>query len=111
MRFAWVLLGSILCTTILFGVMLEHDDMRLAFVLLLLIIVLVREHFSLAWWYRPFFTAWLGVTFLAANWLQARWGQGSEPAFVTFGPGFLIMALYDVIRHRFSEISDSKVHP
>lgn len=98
MRFGWVLLGSILSTTILFGVMLEHDDMRLAFVLLLLIIVLVREHFSLQWWYRPFFTAWLGATFLVANWLQVSWGQGSEPAFVTFGPGFLIIAAYDVIR-------------
>jgi hypothetical protein len=111
MRFAWVLLGSLLCTTILLGLELRRDDMRLAFVLILLIIVLVREHLSLAWWYRPFFIAWLGVTFLIANWLQVRWGKGSEAVLLAFGLGFLIMALYAVIRHRFtSGMSDSKVH-
>jgi hypothetical protein len=102
MRFAWVLLGSILCTTILLGLELSRGDTRLAFVLIVLIIVLVREHLSVAWWYRPFFLTWLGATFLVANWLQLRWGDSSEPALVTFGPAFLIMALYEVVRHRFT---------
>ena len=58
------------------------------------------------------FIAWLGVTFLIANWLQVRWGKGSEAVLLTFGLGFLIMALYEVIRHGFtSEMSDRKVHP
>ena len=100
MRFAWVLFGSILCTTLLLGLELSHDDMRLAFVLILLIIVLVREHLPVVWWYRPFFLTWLGATFLIANWLQVRWGKGSVAALVTFGPAFLIIALYQIIRHR-----------
>ena len=100
MRFAWVLLGSILCTTILLGVELSHDDMTLAFVSILLIIVLVKEHFSVAWWYRPFFLTWLGSTFLVAGRLLIPSQRSAAPALVTFGPAFLIFALYEVIRHR-----------
>ena len=100
MRFVWVLFGSVLSTAILFGFEASHDDLRLAFVLLLLVIVLLREHLLGTWWYRSFFLTWLGTTFLAANWLQVRAGRGSVAAFVTFGPGFLIIALYEIIRHR-----------
>jgi hypothetical protein len=100
MRFTWVLLGSILCTTITLGLELVHDDKRLAWVLTLLIVVLVKEHLSVAWWYGPFFTGWLGATYLIANWLEVRWGRGSDPAFASFGPGFLIMAFYEVVRYR-----------
>ena len=100
MRFVWVLFGSVLSTAILFGFEVSHDDLRLAFVLLLLIIVLLREHLSVTWWYRSCFLTWLGITFLAANWLQVRAGRGSEAVFVTFGPVFLIIALYEIIWHR-----------
>ena len=113
MKFAWVLLGSILCTTILLGLELSHGDMRLAFVSILLIIVLVREHLSVVWWYRPFFLTWLGTTFLIADWLlvPSRQSSESQSALVTFGPAFLIIALYDVIRHRFTwKQSNTKVH-
>src|SRR5215469_2596629 len=98
MRFAWILLGSILSTIVLFGIGFENDDLRLAMVVQLLIIVLVREHLSAQWWYRPFFLTWLGVTFLVANWLQLTFDRGSSPALVTFGPGFLIIALHEVVR-------------
>ena len=100
MRFGWVMLGSILCTTILLGLELSHDDTRLAYVSILLIIVLVREQFSVTWWYRPFFLAWLGTSFLVADWLLDSSARRSEAPLVTFGPAFLIMALYGVIRHR-----------
>ena len=78
-----------------------------------LAIVLVREHLSVVWWYRPFFLTWLGTTFLIADWLlvPSRQGSESQSALVTFGPAFLIIALYDVIRHRFTwKQSNTKVH-
>ena len=112
MRFAWVLLGSILCTTILLSLELAHDDTRLAYVSILLIIVLVREQLSVRWWYRPFFLAWLGTSFLVADWVLDSSARRSESALVTFGPAFLIMALYEVIRHRVTlKQSNAKVHP
>jgi hypothetical protein len=112
MRFAWVLLGSILCTTILLSLELSHDDTRLAYLSIPLIIVLIREQLSVTWWYRPFFLAWLGTSFLVADLLLDSLARRSKAPLVTFGPGFLIMALYEVIRHRRTlKQSNAKVHP
>jgi len=107
MKFGWILLGSILSTVVFLGIELARDDLRLAMVVQLLIIVLVREHLSAQWWYRAFFLTWLGVTFLITNGVQLTLGMGSSAALVTFGPCFLLMALYDVTRH-FSTLKTAK---
>jgi hypothetical protein len=109
MKVAWVLLGSIVCTIVLLGLELSHDDMRLAFVIVLLVNVLIREHFRAVWWYRPFFLAWLGTNFLIANWLQIRGGGHSEAALVTFAPFFLVLAAYEIIRRRWSTRPQSNI--
>ena len=102
MKFAWLILGSILCTTVLLGLELSHDDMRLAAVIILLVIVLIREHLRAVWWYMPFFASWLGTSFLITNWVHLREGGQSIAALATFGPGFLIIAACQIIRHLFT---------
>jgi hypothetical protein len=81
------------------GSVLAHDDLRLAMVVILLVIVLVKEYFSDIWYYRPAFLAWLGSCFLIANWLVLNQGGKSEPVFVSFGPGFVIISAIEAIKH------------
>jgi|SRR5215472_12072126 len=99
MRLAWILLGSSLCTTVLLYIEMSRRDTLMGIVFTLLIIVLVREHLSARWWYSAFFEAWLGATFFLANWLRISSGRDSVSAYAIFGPGFLLMALFQIVRH------------
>ena len=109
MELAWILLGSSLCTTFLLYIEMSHRDTLMGSMFTLLIIVLVREHLAAKWWYTAFFEAWLGATFLLANWVRISRGRDSVSAYVTFGPGFLLMALFQIVRHFSAKQSNSSV--
>ncbi len=100
MKFACVILASILCTAVLLGCVLFRENLTQAFVLVLLICALIQRYLRGTWWHRVFFVAWLGTSFLLTNWLILSEGGQSVSAFVTFGPGFLIIAAYELIKHR-----------
>jgi len=72
----------------------------------LLVIVLVREQFSEKWWYPALFQAWIGITFLLANWLRISEGRDSVSGYVTFGPTFLLIGLLKIVRHFVAKTSD-----
>ena len=99
MGLAWILLGSSLCTTVLLYIEMSHRDTLIATTFTLLVIVLVKQHLCTSWWYPAFFEAWLGATFLLANRVRISEGRDSVPAYATFGPGFLLIALFQILRH------------
>lgn len=105
-----MILGSILCTVALLGSVLYRQNLTQAFVVTMLVCLLVGEFLNSVWWYRVFFVAWLGTSFLLTNWLIVNEGGRSVPAFVTFGPGFLIIAAYELIKHRSRMHRSAKRH-
>jgi hypothetical protein len=99
LKFAGVLFASILYTIALLASVLFRHSLTPAFILILLVCLLERRYLGGIWWHRMFFGAWLGASFILTNWLVLSEGGRSEPAFVTFGPVFLIIAAYELIKH------------
>ena len=99
MGLIWILLGSSLCTTVVLYTELSRRDTLTGVVFIVLVMVLVKEQFSEKWWYPALFEAWIGVTFLLANWLRISEGRDSVPVYITFGPTFLLIGLFKILRH------------
>ena len=55
-------------------------------------VLLTRDEFQAHRWYQPFWLAWSGASLLGAGLLEVSEGLKMSPAFISFGPGYLIMA-------------------
>ena len=56
-------------------------------------------------WFQDFSLLLWGASFLISEWWLVYHGRGSSPAspmFITFGPGFLLMAAYGFAKRRFA---------
>jgi hypothetical protein len=98
-RLAILVVGLMSSTVVLLlGVLYQrHWAFTLSVVLQVLPILLTRDEFAARRWYYPFWLAWSGASLLGAGWLEVSEGLKAEPVFVSFGPGYLIMAVMAVV--------------
>lgn len=75
----------------------KHWGLTLTLLLQLLPVLTVQNRPGKPSWFIPVWTAWCGGSFLAAWWLQVNEGLQPDPVFVSFGPGYLIMAVLALI--------------
>lgn len=62
--------------------------------------LLMRESDTWPSWFRTFSLLFWGASFLIGDWWLVSHGKGSSPVFITFGPGFLLMAAYYFARQK-----------
>jgi hypothetical protein len=55
-------------------------------------VLLTRGEFRTQRWYQRFWLAWSGASLLGAGLLEVSEGLKMSPVFISFGPGYLIMA-------------------
>jgi len=91
--------GALLFTS---GVVLGNGFMAglMVGVSLGLVALTVREKDAWPSWFQNFSLLFSGTTFLMGNWWLVAHGKNSSPPLITFGPGFLAMALYSFIKQR-----------
>jgi hypothetical protein len=58
----------------------------------------IRERDTWPSWFQGFSLLFSGTTFLMGNWWLVAHGRNSSPPLITFGPLFLAMALYSLIK-------------
>jgi hypothetical protein len=72
------------------------------------IALLTRERDTWPAWFQSFSGLLWGTSFLIGDWWLVWHGRGSSPAFITFGPGFLLLAAYDIAKRKF--VAKSRDH-
>ena len=99
MKLAILTVGLVSFTVVLVLSVLyqSHWAFMMAIVLQLLSVLLTRDAFPARGWYQPFWLAWCGASLLGAGWLEVSEGLKASPAFVSFGPGYLIMAVMAMV--------------
>ncbi|HYA23318.1 MAG TPA: hypothetical protein VEF05_04105 [Terriglobales bacterium] len=65
----------------------------------------LRERAAWPTWFQNFSLALLGTCFLLGDGWLVLHGMNSSPALITFGPGFLLFALYSFIKQRATKSS------
>ena len=67
--------------------------------------LIFREKAAWPSWFQGFSLILLGTTFLLGNTWLVLHGRNSSPALITFGPAFLLIALYSFVRQRLTRNS------
>ena len=75
----------------------RHWGLTLTLLLQLLPVLMVQDRPGKPSWFIPVWTAWCGVSFLAAWWLQVSEGLPPDSVLVSFGPGYLILSVLALI--------------
>lgn len=99
MKLPILILSLALSTVVLLLSVLYQRQWGLTLTLLLQLfpILTMQDRPGKPTWFIPVWTAWCGASFLAAWWLQVSEGLPPDAVFISFGPGYLIMALLALI--------------
>jgi|ERR1051325_1841413 hypothetical protein len=99
MKLAILLIGLALSTVaiLLFGAFHDEWLFYVNIVLFIGAVVLSRDPLARSWWFQPFWSAWIGISFLGAGWLEMHQGMEVSPMFKSFGPGFLVIAVLSIV--------------
>jgi hypothetical protein len=62
--------------------------------------LVIRERDTWPAWFQDFSLLLWGTSFLIGDWWLVSHGKGSPPVFITFGPGFLLMAAYGFAKRK-----------